>query len=130
MRGYEGEHLDVTVVKVVDPARPSSDESYLQPEPGMRFVAVLWQVTNTGTVVGDSEPVGLSRVLDARGRAYSFAYADTTAGALIPYTSPIQAGETRIGIATYEVPLGAKVVTVEFGIEDGPVDETGHWTLP
>ncbi|WP_436777448.1 DUF4352 domain-containing protein [Yinghuangia sp. YIM S09857] len=130
LSGYEGEKIDVTVVKVVDPAQPTSDYSFAKPKDGMRFVAVQWRVANTGSTVSESGPTTGSTLADARGQEFRSTYAETTAG--VPYSSgtKVQPGQSRLGVVVYEVPLDSKIVAIEFGANSGFADETGQWTIP
>lgn len=127
LKGFEGERLDATVVKVVDPA--TSDNPYMKAKDGARLVAVQWRIANTGTKTIDSSPNSGSSLVDGDGQQFSPTYSDTTAGPRFPSGVSIPAGESRLGFVTYEVPKSSTVVKAQFGANSGFADELGQWTV-
>jgi hypothetical protein len=65
----EGERVAVTVVKVVDSAKPENEFS--SPDAGMRLVAVQFRLKNIGTQVIDEAPDNDAKIRDTQGVAGS-----------------------------------------------------------
>ncbi|MEV0537623.1 hypothetical protein [Kitasatospora sp. NPDC050463] len=71
--------MDVTVVKVVDPA--SATDTFSSPKAGMRLVAVQFRLGNTGTAVYDDSPSSGARLADSQGQQFNASITtNTTAG--------------------------------------------------
>ncbi|MEU5002283.1 hypothetical protein [Streptomyces sp. NPDC021622] len=86
------EWLDVAVLKVVDPARTTNQ--IFAPEPGNRFVAVQFQLKNTGEAPYKDSPVKGAVLVDADGKHFAAAlFAKTSAG-------PVDPGGARTGPMT------------------------------
>ena len=125
----DGEKLDVTVVKIVDPAPPKDD--YNQPSAGTRFVSLELRFKNTGTVTyKDSVLMGAS-LADAGGHSYNPSLSDSAAGPPIPNAQiNVAPGETADGFITFEVPTGQKPAGFKFTMDSGFASDTGAWQIP
>jgi hypothetical protein len=127
LKGFDGEKLDATVVKVVDPA--TSDNPYMKAKDGARLVAVQWRITNTGTKSIDSGPNSGSSLVDGDGQQFLPTFSQTTAGPSYPSGVTIPPGQSRLGFVAYEVPKSSAVVKAQYGANSGFADELGQWTL-
>ena len=122
-----GERLDVTVVKVVDPA---GARQYDHPSSGDRFVSVQFKLKNTGTAVYKDSPSNGATVIDKDGQRFSASLNNSTAGPSFPGSVTISARKTALGFMTFEVPTASRVVTVQFAMDSGFSDDVGEWQVP
>jgi hypothetical protein len=118
----------VTATRVVDPT--TSPDGFDTPAAGRRYVAVQFQIQNTGTQVYDDAPDNCAKVLDGDGHAYeaTTVYA-VTAGPLFEATVALQPGQKVSGYVVFEVPTTAKVAKVQFTMDSGYADDAGVWTV-
>jgi len=124
----DGERLDVTVVKVVDPAH--AKDSFSSPDPGNHLVAVQFRLKNTGTAVYDDSPSNGVNLIDQDGQRFDTAFfSGTTAGAEFPGSINVLPGRTALGYLTFEVPDASRVVTVQFAMNSGFSDDIGEWAI-
>ncbi|MFG2785522.1 DUF4352 domain-containing protein [Streptomyces prunicolor] len=122
-----GEKLDVTVVKVVDPA---GARQYENPSAGDRFVSVQFKLKNTGTAVYNDSPSNGATVIDKDGQRFSASLNNSTAGPSFPGSITIRPGKTALGFITFEVPKASRVATVQFAMDSGFSDDVGEWQVP
>ncbi|MGW3287272.1 DUF4352 domain-containing protein [Streptomyces sp. NPDC001002] len=121
-----GEMLDVTVSKVVDPARPGD----FTPSAGQHYVSVQFRLKNTGTAVYKDSPSNGATVIDKAGQRFTSTVANTTAGPEFPGSVTIRPGKSALGFITFEVADGSRVVSVQFAMNSGFSDDVGEWTVP
>ncbi|MGW1209725.1 DUF4352 domain-containing protein [Streptomyces sp. NPDC002499] len=122
-----GETLDVTVRKVVDPARPAD---YFKSSAGQHYVSVQFRLKNTGTAVYKDSPSNGATVIDKAGQRFTATIANTAAGPEFPGSVTIRPGKSALGFITFEVADGSRVVTVQFAMNSGFSDDVGEWTVP
>lgn len=128
LEGFEeGSKLDVTVVKVADPAK-SADE-FMQPASGKRFVGVQFQLVNTGEAAYSDSPSNGAQVADSEGQQFAATFGDITAGPSMASSLKLKPGAKGLGWIVFEVPEAAKVDTVQFTMDSGFADKTGEWKL-
>jgi hypothetical protein len=123
----EGNSLDATVVKIVDPATASNE--YMTAPAGHRFVAVQWRIANTGVRPIDVGPTSGSAVVDTDGQQFSPSYQPTTAGPAYPSMATIPVGGNRLGYVVYEVPTASKIREIQFDPSMGLGSQIGQWTV-
>ncbi|CAG7657954.1 DUF4352 domain-containing protein [Actinacidiphila bryophytorum] len=122
-----GEKLDVTVVKVVDPAHGTDLSS---PPPGKRLVAVQFRLHNTGSTTYNDSPANGAKVVDTQGQGFDSAITDTTsAGPNFPATTTISPGGKALGFIVFEVPAGSKVAMVQFALDSGFSTDVAQWKV-
>ncbi|MFM9608610.1 DUF4352 domain-containing protein [Streptomyces niveiscabiei] len=122
------EKLDVTLVKVVDPAH--AKETYLRADPGNRLVAMQFRLKNTGSDVYSDSPSNGAFVVDQDDQHFDASSGTpTTAGADFPGHVTVRPGDTALGYLTFEVPNGSRVTTVQFSMNSGYSDDIGKWTV-
>nr|WSY51151.1 DUF4352 domain-containing protein [Streptomyces sp. NBC_00886] len=122
-----GEKLDVTVVKVVDPAGAGQ---YDRPSQGNRFVAVQFKLKNTGTALYKDSPSNGATVVDKEGQRFSASFNDSTAGPSFPGSITISTGKTALGFITFEVPTASRIVAVQSAMNSGFSNDVGEWEVP
>lgn len=128
LKGMEdGSRLDVTVVKVADPAK-SADE-FMEPESGKRFVGVQFKLVNTGKAVYNDSPSNGARIADSEGQQFDSTIADITAGPSMSSSLTLKPGAKGLGWIVFEVPEASKIDTVQFTMDSGFADQTGEWKL-
>ncbi|MFF4651259.1 DUF4352 domain-containing protein [Streptomyces sp. NPDC001380] len=118
---------DVTVLKVVDRAK-GADE-FNTPDAGKRFVAVQFRIRNTGRKAYSDSPSNGAKVVDAEGQGFDSWIADTAAGPGFPADVHLAPGGTAKGFITFQVPKGARIDKVQFGMDSGFADQTGQWDV-
>ncbi|MGW5252002.1 DUF4352 domain-containing protein [Streptomyces sp. NPDC004012] len=123
----DGSQLDVTLVKVADPAK-SSDE-FTAPEAGKRFVGVQFRLVNTGTKVYGDSPSNGAQIADSEGQQFESTFADITAGPSMSSDVKLKPGAKALGWIVFEVPKGSKTATVQFTMDSGFSDQTAEWKL-
>lgn len=124
----DGSKLDVTVVKVADPAK-SADE-FFAPEDGNRWVGVQFQLVNTGTIAYGDSPANGAQIADAQGQQFTSTFADITAGPSMASSVNLKPGAKALGWIAFELPKASKAATVQFGMDSGFAEQTGEWQLP
>ncbi|MFD6903664.1 DUF4352 domain-containing protein [Streptomyces sp. NPDC060077] len=128
LEGFEeGSKLDVTVVKVADPAK-SADE-FMEPASGKRFVGVQFQLVNTGEAAYSDSPSNGAQIADSEGQQFDATIGDITAGPSMASSLKLKPGAKGLGWIVFEVPEAAKVDTVQFTMDSGFADKTGEWKL-
>ncbi|MGW5971726.1 DUF4352 domain-containing protein [Streptomyces sp. NPDC055186] len=129
LEGFEkGSKLDVTVVKVADPAKSANE--FMEPGDGQRFVGVQFQLVNTGKVAYSDSPSIGAKVADTEGQQFDATFGDITAGPSMASNLRLKPGAKGLGWIVFEVPEAAKVDTVQFTMDTGFADQTGEWKLP
>ncbi|MFC7307873.1 DUF4352 domain-containing protein [Streptomyces monticola] len=123
----EGSELDVTVVKVADPAK--SGDEFSSPQAGNRSVGVQFQLVNTGGKPYADSPQNGAQLADAKGQQFESTFADITAGPSMSSDVKLRPGAKALGWVVFEVPKGAKPVTAQFAMDSGFADESGQWNL-
>ncbi|MGW1134411.1 DUF4352 domain-containing protein [Streptomyces griseoluteus] len=127
LKGMEGGKLDVTVVKVIDPAK--AGDEFTVPEDGNRFVGIQFQLVNTGAKAYSDSPANGAQVTDADGQQFQPTFADLSAGPSMSSDVRLKPGAKALGWITFEVPKGVKPATVQFSMNSGFADQTGEWKL-
>ena len=123
--GDSGEQIQVTLLSVRDPA-PSSD-SFIQPDPGNRYVGIRLRLRNVGTTVYNDSPSNGASVIDRADQEFS---ASIFAAVKPELGSPtIRPGDQRVGWITVEVPKTSRLRTFQFTLSSGFGPETGEWSL-
>lgn len=123
----DGSGLDVTVVKVADPAK-SADE-FTVPEDGNRWVGVQFRLVNTGTIAYSDSPSNGAQIADAQGQQFTSTFADITAGPSMASSVNLKPGAKALGWVVFEVPKASKADVVQFTMDSGFADQTGEWKL-
>ena len=123
----DGSKLDVTVVKVSDPAK-SSDE-FFAPEQGKRWIGVQFRLVNTGTIAYSDSPSNGTKIADSEGQQFTSTFADITAGPSMASGVNLKPGAKALGWVVFEVPKASKGMTVQFTMDSGFADQTGEWKL-
>lgn len=122
----DGSKLDVTVVKVADPAK-SSIEGFT-PEDGARWIGVQFRLVNTGTIAYGDSPSNGAQIADAQGQQFTSTFADITAGPSMASVN-LKPGAKALGWIVFELPKASKADIVQFGMDSGFAEQTGEWKL-
>ncbi|WP_326771349.1 DUF4352 domain-containing protein [Streptomyces sp. NBC_01445] len=128
LKGMEdGSQLDVTVVKVVDPAKSSDD--FMTPESGKRWIGVQFKLVNSGTKAYNDSPSNGAQVADAEGQQFQSTFGDITAGPSMSSSVKLTPGGKALGWIVFEAPTSSKVTQVQFAMDSGFSDQTGQWGI-
>lgn len=128
LKGSEdGSQLDVTVVKVADPAK-SSDE-FTSPDDGNRWVGVQFRLVNSGSKAYGDSPANGAQIYDKDGQQFGTVFADITAGPSMSSDVKLKPGAKALGWVVFEVPKSVKAATVQFAMDSGFAEQTGEWKL-
>ncbi|MFF9819584.1 DUF4352 domain-containing protein [Streptomyces sp. NPDC014006] len=123
----DGEQLDVTVKKFLDPAK-GADE-FNQPQSGKKWVAVQLQLVNTGSRAYSDSPANGAKVADTDGQRFDSWFGEIAAGPAMASDLNLPAGEKALGWIVFEIPKTSKVVTVQYGMNSGFAEQTGQWKV-
>ncbi|TDU74452.1 hypothetical protein [Streptomyces sp. KS 21] len=125
-----GQHLDVTLTRVVDPADPGPAPAGSGSGSGSdRLVAVQFRLENTGTAVYQDSPAKSSHLLDSEGQRFTGSNTTTAAGPAFPETVSLAPGGSAFGFVTFRLPNHAALAAVQFALNSGLADDVGHWSL-
>lgn len=128
LKGIEAGHeLDVTVVKVVDNAKPADE--FFAPEDGNRWLGVQFQLVNTGSKAYSDAPMNGAKLVDDQGQQFQVVLGDISAGPSMQADVTLKPGAKALGWITFELPKTSKAATVQFGMDSGFSDQTGEWKL-
>ena len=129
LNGASGEKLQVTLVKMVDPA-PAANQ-FTAPAAGMRSIATELRYKNIGTVAYSESILTDVTVLDAASHSYTIDIAgDTSAGPGFPSDLvSLTAGESADGLVVFQVPTATKVTQVKLNVSLFGGDK-GEWLVP
>lgn len=121
-------HLEVTLVKLVDPAKSTNE--YATPAAGKRYVAVQLRIVNVGTKTFTDDPMNGTQAKDADGQVFDadFSPAETAVGQRMDSGLTLAPGDKTLGVMTFEVPAGVKLVTVEYAANSFG-GNIAKWTL-
>jgi hypothetical protein len=121
-----GNVMSVTLTKVIDPAQGA--DQFSTPNNGFRFVGVVFTLKGvSGTFSDDANSD--AAVVGANGQSYTADF-NSIAG----YTNfnngefNLTPGQTSVGAVTFQVPVGVKVASVQWGGQFG--SSVATWTLP
>lgn len=103
----------VQVHGVTDPY--TTDDGFLEPDPGNRWVAVDTEVTNNSDSAQTVSSIGCFELLDSTGVAYNLTI--TADSAQPPDGEVAPAGGNRRGTLTYEVPEDAEGLQLSFSCD-------------
>lgn len=115
VRGVDGEPLEVALLGVRDPAAASSGGA--PPAQGRRYVAVELGIANAGNRPHDDTPANGATLRGANGGVWSAVLDDPVAPGFGTLT--VEAGESRTGWLTFEIPAGATAVALRFAADGG-----------
>lgn len=115
-----GQRVDVTLVKVVDPAPPGE---YGPPQG--RFVAVQLRFTNNGQVDYEDTPTDGATLIDAEGRQYTTGLTDSSVGTGFGDGLDLEPDGSFLGFLTFDVPSGAVLAKFRLPLDSRPAE----WSL-
>jgi hypothetical protein len=122
-----GSEVTVVVTKVVDPT--TSTDQFSTPAAGSRYVAIQFQINNTGTAAYSDSPSNGAKVADSLGQQFDSSDASAVAaGPMLPSSVKLMPGDKALGYIVFEVPTASKVSMVPFGTDSG-FGGTGEWQV-
>ena len=123
-----GSKAEITAMKFVDPATATGGID--TPAAGSRYVAVEFQIQNTGTATYDDSPDNNARVADISGHLFdSTIVSSISSGPLFPATVQLRPGQKAVGYVVFEVPVASKIARVQFTPDSGFADDSGQWLV-
>lgn len=124
-----GEQMAVTLVKVADPAQPTTE--FDTPQTGKRLVGIQLKLTNIGTEVYKDSPDTSATLVDTGGQRFnSTLVSEITAGPVFPGPVTITAGDSAVGFVVFEIPTRSAAASLQFALDSGSSSQTGQWKLP
>ncbi|MFI9306477.1 DUF4352 domain-containing protein [Streptomyces triculaminicus] len=127
VKAKNGAEISVTLKNWTDPAK--SNNKYMMPKPGNRWVAAQFEIVNTGAAVYDDSPANGVKVLDDQGQSFTHSIGESTAGPNLPATVKLKAGEKALGYVIVSVPENGKPKSVTFTPDSGFAQDTGKWAV-
>lgn len=125
--GSNGEKLNITVTRIVDPAVGATD--FDVPDAGAHFIAVQFRLTNAGSASYNDSPSVEARFVDAKGQVFDSSFADTEAGPSFAGQISVAPHTTELGFVTFEVPDGTTLARVQYATDLG-LGQTAEWLVP
>lgn len=124
----DDEHIQITLVKVVDPAKPTDE--YRTPKADHRFIAVQVRIVNAGTKPYSGDPMARTTAKDASDQQFEADYspAETAVGQPMSSGVTLAPGEKVLGVMTFEVPAGVKLVSMQYSTH-GFTRSVAQWAL-
>lgn len=122
-----GLKMTVTVARVVDPA---TGDQFSKAKAGNRLVAIELTLANAGDVVYSDSPTNGAMLIDGEGQQYRTTFQTVQEGQAFGGSATINKGDSRKGVIVFEVPDGAKLAKLQFGLDSGFAKQKGEWTLP
>ncbi|MDD9380680.1 hypothetical protein M8Z33_29305 [Streptomyces sp. ZAF1911] len=129
-----GARLDVTLVRVTDPAGPAPDDAD-------RLVSVQLHLENTGTAVYEDSPAAATHLMDSEGHRFTGASLPTETGAAgatgatgatgpgFPEIVILDPGSTATGLVAFRLPRDAGLAAVQFALDGGLANDVAQWSL-
>jgi hypothetical protein len=120
-----GNQMTVTLAKVIDPAQGA--DQFNTPNNGFRFVGAVFTLKGVSGTFSDDASSDAS-VIGSNGQSYTADF-DSIAG----YTNfnsgefNLTPGQVSVGAVTFQVPVGVKVASVQWG--SGFDSSVATWTL-
>lgn len=122
-----GEKMAVTVTRIISNGQPA--DQYSTPDPGKRFYAVQFRLTDTGSAAYSDSPSNGAAVVDSAGQSYDSTFYDVAGCQSFPGTENIAAAQSGLGCVVFEVPVSAKITKVQFTLDSGFGPQTGQWAV-
>ncbi len=122
-----GEKMAVAVTKIISHGQPA--DQFSTPDPGKRFYAVQFRLSDTGSAAYSDSPSNGAAVVDSAGQSYQSSFESAAGCQSFPGTENIVAGETGLGCVVFEVPATAKITKVQFTLDSGFGPQTGQWDV-
>jgi hypothetical protein len=122
-----GDTYRVTLVKIIDPAQGA--DQFSTPDPGKRFVGVVFTIKALRGSPQDEDANGDAVVVGSNGQTYTADF-DNIAG----YTNfsngqiNVAQGDTTTGAVVFQVPDGVKVTEVQWTTSGG-FGSTVQWDV-
>jgi hypothetical protein len=124
-----GASEQVTLLQVIDPAQGA--DQFNTPDPGKRFVATVFRITNTGTAAGQGDADNDAAVIGSDGQSYT---ADLdTVGECTDFDDgsfSLGPGESVTGCVVFQLPTGTTVARVQWTPASGFASVFGEWLVP
>ena len=121
--------LAVTLQQVIDPA--ASDNQYLTPAAGKRFVAVKLLIQNNGSASYQDDANNNVTITGSDNQSYTADFESISGCTNFSngeYT--LAAGETATGCVNFQMPDGVTAAKVQFQTISGFSSSTGKWLVP
>ncbi|MFI1970794.1 DUF4352 domain-containing protein [Streptomyces cinnamoneus] len=122
-----GAKVAVTLKNWVDPAK--SNNKFMTPKPGKRWVAAQLEISNTGQSVYDDSPANGVKVLDEGTEPWTHSIGETTSGPNMPATVKLKPGEKALGYVVVSVPEQSKPKAVTFAPDSGFSSDIAQWAV-
>lgn len=122
-----GEKMAVTAVQVFPRAQGS--DQFNTPNPGNRFYAVQFRLTDNGSIAYSDSPSNGAEVVDSTGQSYQSDLSTVAECQSFPGTENIATGSTGLGCIVFQVPRQAKITEIQFTLDSGFANQTGQWKV-
>lgn len=119
----------VQLVQVIDPA--SATDSFMTANPGDRFVATLFKITNTGKQAGEGDANNNATVIGSNDQSYQADFDDVSQCTNFNSGSfQLGPGESATGCVVFQVPTGVSVAKVQWSPGGGLGGDFAEWVNP
>lgn len=118
--------LRVTASSVIDPVY--SDNEYVAPAPGKRFVGVELILENVGKTGVNETPPNAARLIYGNDRQATSAYVLSDECDILGFTDVnLAPGDRRMGCVAFEIPEGDAPRKIQYTPTSGMSTQTGEW---
>ena len=117
--------MAVKLVKIISRAR-GADE-FNTPDPGKRFYAAQFRLTDIGSIAYSDSPSNGAAVVDSNGQSYQADISDVFGCQSFPGTENIAVGSSGLGCIVFQVPKHAKITEIQFTLDSGMASQIGQW---
>lgn len=129
LKAADGQTASVTLTKVIDPA--SGADQFTTPDPGKRFVATVFTITNTSHQAVQGDANNDVSVIGSDNQSYSPDFSDVAECTNFNSGSfNLGAGESVSGCVVFQVPTAVTVAKVQFTPSAGFASDFGEWLNP
>ena len=124
-----GDQASVTLTQVIDPA--TSDNQYLTPDPGKRFVATVLTIRNTGSSALQGDADSDSTLIGSDNQSYTADFSSVSECTNFANGSyQLNVGESVNGCVTFQLPIGVSPSKFKYSASGGFGGAFSEWLIP
>lgn len=123
-----GDSYSVRLVQVIDPAQGA--DQFMTPDPGDRFVAAVFKITDTGNAATSDDANNNASVVGSNDQSYSSGV--DTVSECTNFNSglyQLDPGSSLTGCVVFQIPTGVNVSKVEWSPSGGFGSSFGEWSV-
>jgi len=128
LKDQQGNTMDVTATQVFDNA--TGVDSFETPAVGKRFIAVQFNIKDTGSGTIDQSADSDVTLQDSSSQSYETDFSDVNECQGFPSGAiKLGPGQSALGCAVFQIPATASAASVKFSPDFGLADNSATWTI-